>query len=74
MDRSIADNSLCTGSYRHLQTRLRANAEPIASYGGIQKEGSLITESFKKLHKHRLRLLNTQWLFSMWQVIWDPTP
>lgn len=56
------------GSYRQLQTRLRANAESVAAYGGIQKDGGLIESSFKKVVRHRAQLLQTQWLFSMWQV------
>lgn len=56
------------GSYRQLQTRLRANAESVAAYGGIEKEGNLINDSFKKVVRHRSKLLQTQWLFGMWQV------
>ena len=59
---------LTAGSYRQLQTRLRANAESVAAYGGIKREGGLIVESFRKVTQHRGKLLRTQWLFSMWQV------
>ncbi len=30
------------GTYRQLQARLRANAESVAFYGGIAKEGALL--------------------------------
>ena len=40
----------------------------MAFYGGIKKEGGLISASFRKLVRHRGQLLQTQWLFSMWQV------
>jgi ABC-type uncharacterized transport system fused permease/ATPase subunit len=56
------------GSYRQLQARLRTNAEPVAFYGGIEKEGSLIVSKFKELVRHHVKLLNTQWRFAMWQV------
>lgn len=65
---SILHRCFLTGSYRQLQTRLRANAESVAAYAGIKKEGHLIVGSFKKVVQHRGRLLKTQWLFSMWQV------
>jgi len=48
--------------------RLRENAEPVAFYGGVQKEGALISARFQQLVKHRLRLLHTQWNFNMVQV------
>ena len=56
------------GSYRNLHVRLRENAEPVAFYGGIEKEGALITSRFQELVRHRLRLLYTQWRFNMVQV------
>ena len=56
------------GAYRQLHARLRTNAEPVAFYGGVEKEGGLITGKFKQLVKHQLKLLNTQWRFAMWQV------
>ncbi|CAL5222677.1 g5077 [Coccomyxa viridis] len=55
------------GTYRQLHARLRTNAEPVAFYGGVEKEGGLIVSNFKQLVKHQLKLLNTQWLFAMWQ-------
>ncbi|KAK9820297.1 hypothetical protein WJX72_008694 [[Myrmecia] bisecta] len=55
------------GSYRHLHSRLRANAESVAFYGGIEKEGQLINNNFKDLVKHQARLLSTQWKFGIWQ-------
>ena len=51
-----------------MHARLRTNAEPVAFYGGVEKEGGLIVSNFKQLVKHQLKLLNTQWLFAMWQV------
>lgn len=56
------------GSYRDLHTRLRENAEPVAFYSGIEKEGALVRTSFQELVKHRLRLLRAQWKFNMVQV------
>ena len=56
------------GTYRQLHARLRTNAEPVAFYGGVEKEGSLITSKFQQLVKHQLKLLTTQWRFAMWQV------
>lgn len=60
------------GSYRQLQARLRTNAEPVAFYGGIEKEGNLIIGKFKELVRHHVKLLNTQWRFAMWQVTMQP--
>ena len=56
------------GSYRQLHARLRTNAESVAFYGGIEKEGNLIVSKFKELVRHQVKLLNTQWRFAMWQV------
>ena len=59
---------MVTGAYRHLHTRLRANAESVAFYSGIEKEGRLIMDKFSELTRHEATLLSTQWCFSMWQV------
>lgn len=56
------------GEYRQLQSRLRGNAESVAFYGGIDKEGRLIRNKFAELVKHRGRLLATQWRFGVVQV------
>ena len=56
------------GSYRQLHARLRTNAESVAFYGGVEKEGNLIVSKFKQLVKDQMKLLNTQWRFAMWQV------
>ena len=56
------------GNYRQLHAKLRDNAEPVAFYGGIEREGALITASFADLVRHRLRLLRTQWRFNIVQV------
>ncbi len=59
------------GEYRGLQGRLRGNAESVAFYGGIDKEGRLIKSKFAELVKHRGRLLATQWRFGVVQVcVW----
>ena len=58
----------CTGEYRNLQQRLTNNAESVAFYGGIDREGGLIRGRFRQLVKHQAHLLRTQWRFSMWQV------
>ncbi|KAK9846568.1 hypothetical protein WJX81_006713 [Elliptochloris bilobata] len=55
------------GTYRQLQARLRTNAESVAFYGGIEKEGALVRRSFGTLVAHQASLLATQWRFSMWQ-------
>lgn len=55
------------GSYRQLHTRLRANAEPIAFYNGMQKEGILIRTKFEELMAFTQKLLSKQWEFSMVQ-------
>jgi len=54
--------------YRHLQARLRSNAESVAFYGGIEKEGKIIVARFKELLRHHSRLLTKQWQFGMVQV------
>lgn len=55
------------GAYRHLHTRLRANAEPVAFYGGIAKEGDLLRTKFAEVVAHTNRVLGKQWHFSMVQ-------
>jgi len=62
------------GTYRQLQARLRTNAESVAFYGGIEKEGALIRRSFRALVAHQAALLTTQWRFSMWQARRSPRP
>ena len=59
---------LYAGMYRHLQARLRSNAESVAFYGGIEKEGKIIVARFKELLRHHSRLLTKQWQFGMVQV------
>lgn len=59
---------VCTGMYRHLQARLRSNAESVAFYGGIEKEGKIVVARFKELLRHHSRLLTKQWQFGMVQV------
>lgn len=59
---------LVVGTYRQLQARLRTNAESVAFYGGIEKEGALIRQRFGTLVAHQASLLATQWRFSMWQA------
>lgn len=54
--------------YRHLQARLRSNAESVAFYGGIDKEGRIINSRFKELLRHHGRILIKQWQFGMVQV------
>lgn len=56
------------GAYRHLQARLRNNAESVAFYGGVEKEGRMIVHRFKELLRHHERLLRKQWQFGMVQV------
>ncbi|GAB4822712.1 hypothetical protein N2152v2_009758 [Parachlorella kessleri] len=55
------------GAYRHLQTRLRANAESVAFYGGIAKEGGLVRGRFREVLRHQAKLLGKQWTFGMVQ-------
>ena len=56
------------GGYRHLQARLRNNAESVAFYGGVEKEGRIIKHKFKDLLRHHGQLLTKQWQFGMVQV------
>ena len=58
----------CAGIYRHLQARLKNNAESVAFYGGIDKEGRIINSRFKELLRHHGRILSKQWQFGMVQV------
>ena len=60
--------NVSAGTYRHLQARLRNNAESVAFYGGVEKEGRLIVHKFKDLLRHHERLLKTQWQYGMVQV------
>lgn len=60
--------NMTVGTYRHLQARLRNNAESVAFYGGVEKEGRLIVHKFKDLLRHHERLLKTQWQYGMVQV------
>lgn len=62
------DCSVPAGEYRNVQQRLANNAESVAFYGGIDREGSVIRSRFAQLVKHQAQLLRTQWRFSMWQV------
>ena len=64
---AIVENA-CAGTYRHLQARLRNNAESVAFYGGVEKEGRFIVHKFKDLLRHHERLLKTQWQYGMVQV------
>jgi ABC transporter transmembrane region 2 len=51
-----------------VHARLRENAEPVAFYGGIAKEGVGVLDRFSKLMRHRLRVLRTQLRHSVVQV------
>lgn len=55
------------GAYRALHARLRANAEPVAFYGGVGKEGGVVRAKFREVVAHAARLLGVQWRFSMVQ-------
>ena len=62
-----------TGCYRQVQARLRENAEPIAFYGGIEKEGAVVRGRFSELMRHRMRMLRTQLRHSVvqvWLALW----
>ena len=59
---------MAAGMYRHLQARLKNNAESVAFYGGIDKEGRIINSRFKELLRHHGRILTKQWQFGMVQV------
>ena len=58
----------CAGDYRQVHARLRENAEPVAFYGGIAKEGAGVLDRFSRLMRHRLRVLRTQLRHSVVQV------
>lgn len=51
-----------------LQGRLRANAEAVAFYRGVAKEGELLRSSFRDVVQHQARVLGKQWRFGMVQV------
>ena len=51
-----------------MHARLRENAEPVAFYGGIAKEGVGVLDRFSKLMRHRLRVLRNQLRHSVVQV------
>ncbi|KAK9864122.1 hypothetical protein WJX84_012088 [Apatococcus fuscideae] len=55
------------GTYRQLHARLRANAEPVALYGGIHKEAQVIESKFQTLVRHNAQLLAVQLRFGIWQ-------
>lgn len=55
------------GSYRQMHARLRANAESIAFYGGIDKESDLLKTKFQQVVAHASKVLGKQWRFSMVQ-------
>jgi ABC-type uncharacterized transport system fused permease/ATPase subunit len=55
------------GTYRTLQGRLRANAEAVAFYRGVSKEGELLRSSFRDVVQHQARVLGKQWRFGMVQ-------
>lgn len=50
------------------QGRLRANAEAVAFYRGVAKEGDLLRSSFRDVVQHQARVLGKQWRFGMVQV------
>lgn len=58
---------LLEGSYRHLQARLRANAESIAFYAGIDKESVVVRRKFRELVRHGTTLIKQQWGFGIVQ-------
>ena len=55
------------GSYRHLHARLAANAEPVAFYGGVEREGVLVRGAFGEAARHAAHVIKTQWRFAMLQ-------
>ncbi len=70
MSKIIACNA---GEFRQVHARLRENAEPVAFFGGIVKEGAGVTARFLELVRHRMRMLRTQLRHSVVQVITRPT-
>lgn len=48
----MAEEQQLEGEYRQLQSRVRTHSESIAFYGGQDREGSLVTQRFKKLTRH----------------------
>lgn len=55
------------GAYRQMHSRLRANAESIAFYGGIDKESDILKTKFQQVVAHASKVLGKQWRFSMVQ-------
>jgi hypothetical protein len=64
------DKKCCVraGDFRQVHARLRENAEPVAFYGGIDKEGAGIVSGFSALVRHRMRMLRTQLRHSVVQA------
>lgn len=59
--------AMLEGSFRHLHSRLKTNAESVAFYGGIAKEGDLLRNKFTEVRLHTARVLGKQWRFNMVQ-------
>ncbi|PSC69745.1 ABC transporter D family member 1 [Micractinium conductrix] len=55
------------GSHRALQARLRGNAESVAFYRGIAREGELLRSSLRDALLHQAKVLGKQWRFGMVQ-------
>lgn len=65
--RLFKKEQMLEGTYRHLQARLRANAESIAFYAGVDKESIIIRRKFRELVRHGTMLIKQQWGFGIVQ-------
>ena len=55
------------GTYRALHSRLRANAESVALYGGMGKESRTVSRGFDAATSQVAAVQRTQWRFGMVQ-------
>ena len=44
-----------------------ANAESVAFYSGIGKEGGLVRDAFQRLARHLQGVLRANWTHGMWE-------
>mmetsp|Transcript_38388 Transcript_38388/g.91038 ORF Transcript_38388/g.91038 Transcript_38388/m.91038 type:complete len:1229 (+) Transcript_38388:203-3889(+) len=54
-------------AHRSLHSRLLRNSEPVALYGGVDREGAAIDGAFRRVMSQRHRLAATQWSFGVVQ-------
>jgi ABC-type uncharacterized transport system fused permease/ATPase subunit len=65
--RLVKNQADLEGKYRHLHARLVANAEPVAFYGGIDREATLVRAGFRDAARHAGHVIATNWRYAMLQ-------